>query len=790
MKPTENNNEIKEYIPSDTLMEKERAAQPRENDRFLMIALRGIVALPLVTLSFDVVRDRSVAALTRAVDRNEKIFLVAQKHISTDKPAPKDICRVGCVCKIKQVLKLPNNVTRVMVEGVKRARIVSYLSINPYFEVETENFEDRPSEPLKLNALEKMISKNFEEFSEKFPPELEAKFEKPYASDEFCYNCFELVSDNSPEKQDLLETDTLEDRLQKLLIAMSRKLELMRIEKKIAEKVRKSLDQSQKEYYLREQAKAIHEELGDGEEELDDYLKAAKKLPEEPRKKVEKEVSRMQRMSPTSPEAGVSRSYIEWLLEVPWTAKTEDNTDLSQAKKILDEDHFGLEKVKERILEYIAVMTLTKKIKGPILCFVGPPGVGKTSIVRSIARALNRKFISMSLGGVRDEAEIRGHRRTYIGAIPGGIVYHIKQAGTVNPVFLLDEIDKMDSDFRGDPTSAMLEVLDPEQNHHFRDHYLEVAYDLSQVMFVTTANSLKSIPAPLLDRMEVIELSGYTEDEKTQIAEKYLIGKQCEANGLKDVDVAFTDEAVRKIITQYTGEGGVRNLERNIGTICRKIACKIVEGDQSKRFEIAEKEVEEYLGVPKYLGDELNDKDEIGEATGLAWTSLGGVTLPVEVALIEGGKGELILTGQLGDVMKESARAAVSVVRTLANEYGIAQKRFDEVNIHVHVPEGATPKDGPSAGITMATAIMSAFSGRAVDHLTAMTGEITLRGKVTPIGGLKEKLIAAERLGIRQVIIPKKNEKDLADIPESVKRKLTIVSVSDVKEVFGLALKD
>lgn len=760
---------------------------------YFMIALRGLVAMPNVTMSFDVARQKSLTALNRAIERNEHVFLVAQKHAGVASPAPKDIHRLGCIARIKQVVKLPNDVARIMVEGIERATITSYTAINPCFEVEVAPFEDKPSDDTKLAALRNMMNEAFEEFTKldtKIPADVSAKLDLD-DEDKFCFNLAPYVLEDEDKKQSFLGMPTLEARMECVLIALNRMLEILRVEKKLAGKVRKAMEQSQKEYFLREQAKAIHEELGDGGEELDALLEKAEELqlPDEPMEKVKKEIARMERMNPTSPEAGVSRSYVEWLLDIPWHNATEDNTDLAAAQAILDEDHFGLDKVKQRIVEYIAVMTLTKRIKGPILCFVGPPGVGKTSIVRSIARALGRKFVQMSLGGVKDEAEIRGHRRTYIGAIPGSIMYHMKHAGSVNPVFLLDEIDKMSSDYRGDPASAMLEVLDPEQNSAYRDHYLEVAYDLSKVLFVTTANSLDTIPAPLLDRMEVIELSGYTDAEKTAIAEKYLVPKQCEANGLGSVKVDFDAEALRYLISAYTRESGVRNCERNIGTICRKLACRIVGGDKSDVFRVDKAAVEKYLGVPKYLDDELRAHDEVGEVTGLAWTSAGGTTLPVEVALIKGGKGDIILTGKLGDVMKESARTAISVVRTRAAEYGIDSARFGDTDIHIHVPEGAVPKDGPSAGITIATAVMSAFSGRPVDRLVAMTGEITLRGNVLAIGGLKEKMLAAHRMGIKTLVIPSQNVKDLAEIPAEIKESFDIHAVDAVDEVFRVALK-
>lgn len=760
---------------------------------YKMIALRGLVIFPYMSISFDIARDKSLYALNKALENDEQIFLVTQKHASQNDPAPKDIFRIGTLCRIKQVLKMPGDTLRVLAEGIERAEIENYQSIKPYFEVSLKEMPLDSSDSVLIEAMKRIAKENFEEFSRydtKIVTDNFSHLNIDTEPEKFVYAVGQYIYSKESDRQELLSLNNLDKKLQMISESLAQEIEVLKIKKKIDNRVRKQMDKNQKEYYLREQARAIHEELGDGEEDLDDFLKKAKelKLPEEAYDKVEKEVKRLGKMSSTSPEAGVSRSYIEWILEIPWSTKTEDNLDLTKAREILNEDHFGLMKVKDRILEYLAVLHLTQKLKGPILCFVGPPGVGKTSIVKSIARALGRKFVSMSLGGVKDEAEIRGHRRTYIGAIPGRIIYHMKQGGTVNPVFLFDEIDKMSSDYRGDPASAMLEVLDPEQNFQFRDHYLEIPYDLSKVMFITTANSVENIHPALLDRMEIIELSGYTEEEKYEIAIKFLLPKQLQNNGLDAQKAEIDTDAMYKIINFYTRESGVRGLEREIAEICRKVALEIVEQKIEGVHKITSENLIDYLGVPKYRDNELSDHDEIGASTGLAWTSAGGKTLTIEVTLIEGGKGEIILTGSLGDVMKESCRTAISLIKSRAKEWGIDMAVFSTTDIHLHVPEGATPKDGPSAGITIATAILSAFTKRAVSKDVAMTGELTLRGKVLPIGGLKEKILAAHRMGIKKLIIPKENEKDLRDIPDSVKQKLEIIMVDDITGVFSNAI--
>ncbi len=759
---------------------------------YKMIVLRGNVIFPGQSVHFDLGRDKSVAALNKAIELNQDVFLIAQKHTNTVNPAPKDIYRIGTVAKIKQVLKMPNEATRVLVQGVKKMEIDSYVSILPNFEVTLKEPLREDDDPVLVSAVKRNVIEQLEAYGK-----VDAKAATEKTPDEIT-DVEKFIADAAgkyyrtvEEKQRLLQTKSDYAALEDIYLKLIEECEIKTIERKIAAKVRGNIDKNQREYFLREQIKVLHEELGDSEEELDEYRRCAKEknLPDYVMQKVEKELSRLDKMNPTSPEAGVSRTYIECILELPWTETSEDNLDLKKAAEILDEDHYGLEKVKERIIEYLAVHQLTDNLKGPILCFVGPPGVGKTSIVSSIARAVGRKFVSMSLGGVRDEAEIRGHRRTYIGALPGRIISGMRTAGVINPVFLLDEIDKMSSDFRGDPASAMLEVLDPNQNNAFKDHYLDLPYDLSKAMFITTANSVDTIPAPLLDRMEVIELTGYTYEEKLQIANKFLLPKQVEFNGLSGVKVRISDSVMMKIISSYTRESGVRNLERNISSIVRKLAVKTVKsGKKPSSYTVTEKELAEYLGVPRYREGELEKSDEAGIVTGLAWTSVGGVTMEIEAAVIGNGKGDVTLTGNLGDVMKESCRTALSLVRSRAEKYSIDADKFTKYDIHIHVPEGATPKDGPSAGITMATAILSAMTGRKVRRDVAMTGEITLRGKVLAIGGLKEKTLAAYRAGVKTVIIPQDNLKDVPDLPKEVTDNLTILSAPDIDAVFDAAL--
>lgn len=782
-----------------TAEKKKGRRRKKSNNRLRRIPclpLRGLTVFPYMVLHFDVGRQKSIAALEEAMVNDQELLLVAQKDAKMDEPGFDDIYHVGTVSKIKQLLKLPGDTIRVLVEGLKRGRIVECISTDPYFEVEIEEIEENDPEPgnLEQEALMRSVLDIFEDYvklGNRVSPDTLISVnavEKPgQLADIIAANVLVKIED----KQSILEAFDPQDRLEKLYGILTREIQILEIERKINQRVKKQIDKLQREYYLREQLKAIQKELGEKDgigEEVEEYRRKIEEaqLPEEAYEKAMKELDRLYRMPPGSPEIGIIRTYLDWLVELPWNVETEDNTDIKKAAKILDEDHYGLEKVKERVLEYLAVHQLTQQMKGPILCFVGPPGVGKTSIARSIARALNRKFVRMSLGGVRDEAEIRGHRRTYVGAIPGRIIASIRQAGTKNPVFLFDEIDKMSSDFRGDPASAMLEVLDPEQNFAFRDHYLEVPFDLSKVMFLTTANTLETIPRPLLDRMEVIHISGYTEEEKLHIASRYLIPKQVKEHGLKEGSVQIPERAISDIINYYTREAGVRNLERQIATICRKAARKILEtGQQCVR--ITSGNLKHYLGVPIYRYEKAGQHDQAGIVTGLAWTAVGGETLLVEAVHMP-GTGKLVLTGQLGDVMKESAQAGFSYIRAKARDFGIDPNFYNNTDIHVHIPEGAIPKDGPSAGITMTTAIISALTGIPARSDVAMTGEITLRGRVLPIGGLKEKVLAAHRAGITKVIIPAENEKDLKEIPENVKRKVKIVLVEHMDQVLEHAL--
>ncbi len=758
---------------------------------YKMIATRGIVIFPGQTVNFDIVRSKSLSALQRAAEDKEDIFIVAQKRASIANPAPKDIYRVGTVCKIKQVLKLPNDTVRVLATGLTRMEIENYIQISPFFEVQLVAYGEATEDPLVLEAAKRNAVENFELYKKldnKIPAEVSAAL-SPNESEKFISAIATFVYNTDTLKQELLQEKTVANQLINISKFFKKETEIMLVEKKIAADVRDSVAKGQREFYLREQIKAIKKELGDEDEEA--YLKLAKekKLPQPIVDRIKKEASRMEKMSATSPDAAVIRTYIEWLLDIPWTEETQDAVDLVKAREILDEDHYGLEKVKDRIIEFLAVHKLTGALKGSILCFVGPPGVGKTSIVASIARAAGKKFVQVSLGGVRDEAEIRGHRRTYIGALPGRIISSMKTAGVINPVFLFDEVDKMSSDFRGDPASAMLEVLDPNQNNHFTDHYLELPYDLSKVMFVMTANTVETIPPPLLDRMEIIELSGYSYAEKLIIAKKYLVKKQLEQCGMASSKVVFTDAAIIKLITGYTRESGVRSLEREIGSIIRKLAVKAVnDGNAEIDVTIDEGDIEGYLGAVKFKEEQRASDGEVGNATGLAWTSVGGTTLSIEVALISGGKGELILTGSLGDVMKESCSIALSMLKSKADKYGLDKELFTKNDFHIHFPDGATPKDGPSAGITISTALYSALTGIKVRGDVAMTGEVTLRGKVLPIGELKEKSMAALRYGYKTLILPRGNENNLEDIPAEVKEKLSIKMVESVDEVFDIAL--
>ncbi|NLX71622.1 MAG: endopeptidase La [Clostridiales bacterium] len=765
--------------------------------RIPCLPLRGLAVFPYMVLHFDVGREKSIAALEKAMIEDQELFLVTQKDAKDDDPGFDDIYHVGTVSKVKQLLKLPGDTIRVLVEGIRRGRIVELISEEPYFEVDIEEEEDVQDDEivtLEQEALMRSLLDVFEDYvklGSKVSPETLISVnsvENPgQLADIIAANILVKMED----KQNILEAFDIQDRLEKLYDILVKEIQILEVERRINQRVKKQVDKLQREYYLREQLKAIQKELGERDgvtDEIEEYQRKIEEaeLPKEAYDKAMKELDRLSKMPPGSAEVGVIRTYLDWIVELPWNVETEDNLDLKNAARILDEDHYGLSKVKERVLEYLAVHQLTRHMKGPILCFVGPPGVGKTSIARSIARALNRKFVRMSLGGVRDEAEIRGHRRTYVGAIPGRIISYMKQAGSKNPVFLFDEIDKMSSDFRGDPASALLEVLDAEQNYAFRDHYLELPFDLSKVMFLTTANTLDTIPRPLLDRMEVIQIPGYTEEEKLNIASRYLIPKQIKQHGLKEGSIIIPERAIRDIINNYTREAGVRNLERQIASICRKAARRILETKQ-ERVRITSANLKKYLGVPIYWYDKAEKQARVGIATGLAWTAAGGDTLSIEVATMP-GTGKLVLTGQLGDVMKESAQAGFSYIRSKARDFGIDQNFYNDMDIHVHVPEGAIPKDGPSAGITMTTAIISALTDIPVHSQVAMTGEITLRGRILPVGGLKEKVLAAHRAGISKVLVPAENEKDLTDIPDNIKRKVRIILVDYMEQVLEHAL--
>ncbi|MDD7186627.1 MAG: endopeptidase La [Clostridia bacterium] len=759
-----------------------------------MIALRGKVILPNVYTSFDVGRIKSLAAVNAAVDsENPLVFVSAQKDAKVENPSLKDVFEIGTVCRIKNVTRMPGDNIRVNVNALFAAKIVTSEDNDKYFSVTVKeiegDFTDTETEAylriVKTELTNFLSQPNVKANKEVFSNVL--ALDKPL---EFVYAATYNMNFKEGDKQRILEIPDTKTKLYEFLNLLVQEIEIAKVEKTIAEKVKINVEKSQREYYLREQLKAIHSELGDDEDELENLKQRIldKKMPSEVEEKALKELSRMDKMNPSSPDYTVLNTYLDWLLDLPFNEESKDRESLLDAEAILEADHYGLEKVKERIVEYLAVLKLTGKVGGSILCLYGPPGVGKTSIAKSVARALDRKFVRMSLGGVKDEAEIRGHRKTYVGAMPGRIMYAMKDAGTCNPVVLLDEIDKLSSDLRGDPASALLEVLDPEQNSTFRDRYLEIPYDLSKVLFITTANSLDTIPSPLLDRMEVIELSGYTRNEKAEIAKRYLVPKEIEKNGLDSKKIEFTESGVYRLIDGFTREAGVRNLEREIDCVCRKAATSFAEGKRKRKYVIDADEVGVLLGADRFsYTDELRN-DEVGCATGLAWTQVGGTTLPVEVALYK-GKGNLVLTGKLGDVMQESAKIALTYVKMHSTELGIDEKEFENNDVHIHVPEGATPKDGPSAGVTLTTAIASAFTGRKVRGDIAMTGEVTLRGKVLPIGGLKEKSLAAYRLGVRNVIIPDKNEKDLEEIPSNIRKEMKFVPVSDLREVLSTALR-
>lgn len=762
------------------------------SEKLPVVALRGRVVFPSVSVSFDVGRLISLTAVKMAADTDSRLFVVAQKNAEKSDVTPDDIYDVGTVVRIKQITKLPGNNVRISAEGLYRAavRTVEYVDNTLVADVnELKSItSDQTLEEAYLRTSRDLVRELFSDGNRISKENLQA-IEAASDADGFVNITAHNLNVKTDVKQQLLSCNRVVERLRLMDKVLNDELEISRLERKINSMVRASIDKNQKEYYLREQLKAIHTELGDDEEERDELERRikAKQMPAEVEEKALKELTRMSRMQTSSPDYNVLRMYIDWLLDIPWNEKTEDTESLSDAVKILNEDHYGLDKIKERITEYLAVLKLTNGLNAPILCLVGPPGVGKTSIASSIARSLGRKFVRMSLGGVKDESEIRGHRKTYIGALPGRIIAGLKNAGSANPVFLLDEIDKLSSDMRGDPASALLEVLDPAQNSTFRDRYLEVPYDLSKVLFITTANSVDTIPRPLLDRMELIELGGYTAEEKREIAKRYLVPKKRAANGLEEGQLSFDDGALDEIINGYTMEAGVRHLEREIDAVCRKAAVRTAEGNTDK-ITVTAATVQEMLGARRYERDAAAlGGDEVGAATGLAWTAVGGTTLTIEVSAMH-GKGDILLTGKLGDVMKESARAAISYIRANCSQYGIAGSVFETTDIHIHVPEGATPKDGPSAGITMATAILSAFTKKPVRKSVAMTGEITLRGKVLPIGGLKEKALAAYRTGLTQVIIPADNKKDLEEVPESVRGRIDFVPVTEVDTVFKAAI--
>ncbi|MDQ0878048.1 ATP-dependent Lon protease [Paenibacillus sp. V4I3] len=762
--------------------------------RLPLLPLRGLLVYPSMVLHLDVGREKSVKALERAMVDDSMILLCSQSEINIEEPAKEDIYRIGTIAKVRQMLKLPNGTIRVLVEGVLRAEIVEYLMNDEYYEVTAKELPEQEITDPEIDALMRSVLSQFEHYinlSKKVTPETLAAVsdidEPGRLADVICSHLSLKIKD----KQEILETVDVRERLEKMLNILNNEREVLELERKISQRVKKQMEKTQKEYYLREQMKAIQKELGDKEGragEVDDLRSqlTEAELPDKVREKVEKEIDRLEKMPATSAEGGVIRNYIDWLLGLPWSKNTDDDLDLDKAEEILNEDHFGLDKPKERVLEYLAVQKLVKKLKGPILCLVGPPGVGKTSIARSIARSMGRQFIRISLGGVRDEAEIRGHRRTYVGAMPGRIIQGMKNAGTNNPVFLLDEIDKMAMDFRGDPASALLEVLDPEQNSTFSDHFIEVPFDLSNVMFVTTANAVHNIPRPLLDRMEVLYIPGYTEIEKLQIAKKYLLPKQKRDHGLEEDQLVVDEDALMKIVREYTREAGVRNLEQQVAGMNRKAAKKIV-SDPTTPVHVTEENLKDYLGPSKFRYNVAEEKDQIGAVTGLAWTEVGGDTLVIEVTVMP-GTGKLTLTGKLGDVMKESAQAAFSYTRSRADVLGIAPDFHEKNDIHIHIPEGAIPKDGPSAGITMATALISALTNIPVSRVVAMTGEITLRGRVLPIGGLKEKALAAHRAGIRTILLPQDNEKDIIEIPESVRAEMTFIPVSHMDQVLEHAL--
>lgn len=765
-----------------------------------LLALRGIIVFPGMTVNLDVGRDKSINAVNAAMQLDKKILLVTQRDAETADPKREELYNYGVVAEIKQLLKLPSGAIRILIQGLERAELTSLIDA-PFKDTYLEGFampvaSVEPKENSETEAMRRVLLQSFEKWlvtGKKVTTEVMLNFKNITTAGEIADIIAGYLTISIDEKEELLELADVKERMHKLHTFLCKELEIAELEKNITQEVRKQIEKNQREYYLREQIKVINKELGEGDErqaEVDEYKKQmeGRDLPPEVADKINKELDRLYKMPPMMAESGVIRNYVETLLALPWGIYGKDNFDLKHAEKVLNKDHYGLEKVKERILEYLAVRALTKSGKGPILCLVGPPGVGKTSLAQSVARAIDRKFTRMSLGGVHDEAEIRGHRRTYIGAMPGRIIHGMQTCGVMNPVFLLDEVDKMSSDFRGDPASALLEVLDPEQNNTFSDHYVEIPFDLSQVFWIVTANTVETIPPALLDRMEVVQLSSYTEDEKVKIAELHLLPKERQNNGLTAKTLSITEDALRMIIRGYTREAGVRNLERKIAAVCRKTALRIVNGE-AKSAKVTAKNLHKYLGKVIYLEDDVSLEAAAGICTGLAWTRVGGELLKVEVVACK-GKGHLALTGQLGDVMKESAQAGYTYIRSRADELGLAKDFYETTDIHIHLPEGAIPKDGPSAGITMATAMISALTGRKVKKNLAMTGEITLSGRVLPVGGIKEKFLAAHRYGVKTIIMPAKNEQDLEELPANVRAKMHFIPVKHMDEVLKIALED
>lgn len=765
-----------------------------------LLALRGIIVFPGMTVNLDVGRDKSINAVNAAMQLDKKILLVTQRDAETADPKREELYNYGVVAEIKQLLKLPSGAIRILIQGLERAELTSLIDA-PFKDTYLEGFampvaSIEPEENSETEAMRRVLLQSFEKWlvtGKKVTTEVMLNFKNITTAGEIADIIAGYLTISIDEKEELLELADVKERMHKLHTFLCKELEIAELEKNITQEVRKQIEKNQREYYLREQIKVINKELGEGDErqaEVDEYKKQmeGRDLPPEVADKINKELDRLYKMPPMMAESGVIRNYVETLLALPWGIYGKDNFDLKHAEKVLNKDHYGLEKVKERILEYLAVRALTKSGKGPILCLVGPPGVGKTSLAQSVASAIDRKFTRMSLGGVHDEAEIRGHRRTYIGAMPGRIIHGMQTCGVMNPVFLLDEVDKMSSDFRGDPASALLEVLDPEQNNTFSDHYVEIPFDLSQVFWIVTANTVETIPPALLDRMEVVQLSSYTEDEKVKIAELHLLPKERQNNGLTAKTLSITEDALRMIIRGYTREAGVRNLERKIAAVCRKTALRIVNGE-AKSAKVTAKNLHKYLGKVIYLEDDVSLEAAAGICTGLAWTRVGGELLKVEVVACK-GKGHLALTGQLGDVMKESAQAGYTYIRSRADELGLAKDFYETTDIHIHLPEGAIPKDGPSAGITMATAMISALTGRKVKKNLAMTGEITLSGRVLPVGGIKEKFLAAHRYGVKTIIMPAKNEQDLEELPANVRAKMHFIPVKHMDEVLKIALED